>query len=70
MKVDQHDATPSGHTRVDDQIGGYGDDTPAADEPAYPGDEHDFASEHMRPSFSDEQAGEPGMQPDYKTPRT
>jgi hypothetical protein len=66
MKVDDHDAQPSGHTRVDDQIGGY-EDTDTT--PAYPGDEHDFAAEHMRPTFSDEQSDEPGMRPDESTPR-
>jgi hypothetical protein len=75
MRV-EHDSKPSGHTRVDDQIGGYSEDTAggnvdeqrAGETAAYPGDTTDFADEHMRPTFSDELAESPAMQPDEDTP--
>jgi hypothetical protein len=31
-------------------------------------DEPDFASEHDKPTFADEHAGRPGMEPDESTP--
>lgn len=79
MRVDDHDSPPTAGSRVDDQIGGYSEDAgdqggrsgdPIGDgRAAYPGDEHDFATEHMTPTFSDELAETPGMQREIEVPR-